>query len=376
MSHHLQSNLNPLVKANLILLLLFLVIGGLYLASAFLIPLAFAVLLAMLLTPLCRKIESVGTNRALATLFCILLLVFFFLGLGTLLSTQIASFSQDLPKIEQQVNQRITGLQQYIQETFGVSPRRQAKAVQGESVPGAESLGSAAITVLGSFTGIMASSLLTLVYLFMLLYYRARFSTFILKVVSDDQKDKAKHVISNSSQVAQQYLVGRGILIIALGIMYSIGLSIVGLDNAVLLSLLAALVSIIPYVGNIIGVAFPLLMALAQGGDMWLYLGILIVFSIVQFVESYILEPYIVGAEVHIHPFFTIVAIIVGEMVWGIAGMILAIPLFGMLKTVFDNIESLKPYGYLIGDSSDDDQQNKSSVSTKIKQLFSGKDSN
>lgn len=361
-------NLHPLVKANLILLLFFLVIGGLYFARTFLIPLAFAAIFAMLLTPLSSKLENAGANRALAAFTCVLLLLAFITGLGVLLSSQIASFTQDLPQIEQRVTEQLNQAQQFIQKNLGISPSEQKQAVQ-EEAPGPGSITSAVLGFLGSFTSILARFLLSLVYLFMLLFYRHRFTKFILKVVSDDQRDKAHRVISDSSRVAQQYLLGRGMLILVLAIMYSIGLTIIGLENAVLLSLLAALVSIIPYVGNIIGVAFPLLMALAQGGDVWLYAGVLIVFAIVQFVESYALEPYIVGAEVNIHPFFTIVVIIAGELVWGISGMILAIPFFGILKIVLDSIEPLRPYGYLIGtrNGEKDNEQTKE----KIKSWFS-----
>jgi predicted PurR-regulated permease PerM len=359
MSRDLQS----LIKINLILLLFFLVFGGLYIASTFLIPLAYAAILAMLLVPLCQRLEDEGVNRMLATLISIVLMVSLFLGLATLLSNQIANFVQDLPEIEKQFGQRLSKFQQFIQDTFGISPQEQEEAVQGDSSQEG-TVTSVVIGFLGSFTTIMLKALLILVYLFMLVYYRSRFSKFILKVVSDDKKEKARQIISDSSQVAQQYLTGRGILIVILAVMYSIGLLIIGIDNAILLAVLAALVSIIPYIGNIIGVAFPLLMALAQGGDLWLFVGILLVFLVVQFIESYILEPYIVGAEVDIHPFFTIVVIIAGELIWGISGMILAIPLLGILKIIMENIDSLKPYAYLIGNK---DGQNNSS---RIKQWF------
>lgn len=354
----MTKDLQPLVKINLILLLFFLVLGGLYIASAFLIPLAYAAILAMLLIPLCQRLEDEGVNRGLATVIGIVLLLVLFLGLGTVLSNQIANFVQDLPEIEKQFRQQLYDFQRFIQNTFGISPQEQEQAVKGDSSKG-ETVTSVVIEFLGSFTTIMLNSLLILVYLFMLIYYRARFFKFILKVVSQDKKEKARKIITDSSQIAQQYLVGRGILILLLAIMYSIGLLIVGIDNAILLSVLAALVSIIPYVGNIIGIVFPLLMALAQGGDLWLFVGILLVFSAVQFVESYILEPYIVGAEVDIHPFFTVVVIIAGELVWGISGMILAIPWLGILKIIMENIESLKPYAYLIGNKEEQSEPGK-----------------
>lgn len=323
-------------------------------AADFLIPLAFAGILAMLMAPLCGKLEAKGFHKAVASFVCILLLILFSAGIGTLLSTQIASISNDLPTIEKSLNGKLESTQQWVQNKFGISPQEQQKAVQGNS----SGIGSVLGGFLRSFTGVLSNSVLVFVYLFLLLYYRSRFPKFIMKVVSDEQKDQAHNIIIESSQVAQQYLIGRGILIVVLGILYSIGLNLVGLENAIFLSFIAALLSIIPYVGNIISVAILLAMALAQDGGSSLYIGIVLVFTLTQFIESYLLEPFIVGAKVDIHPFFTVVIIIVGELIWGVAGMILAIPLLGMIKIVFSHIESLEPYAYLIGDTRKNDKDN------------------
>jgi predicted PurR-regulated permease PerM len=361
-------NLHPLVKFNLILLLLFLVFGGLYLASAFLIPMAFAGILAMVMTPLCVKLEAKGINKALASFLCILVLLLVVGGIGLLLSTQIANFTEDLPQIEQQINEQRRSIQSYVQETFGISPEEQKQAIEDKS---SESGGMRSLVVgfFNAFTDILAHSLLALVYMFLLLFYRSRFPKFILKVVNEDEKEQARRIISESSQVAQQYLIGRGILILILSALYSIGLTVIGLDNAIFLSIIGALLSIIPYVGNIIALFLYLFMGLAQGDDSWLYINIFIVFAIVQFIESYLLEPYIVGAEVDIHPFFTVVIIIVGELIWGVAGMILAIPLLAIVKIIFSHIPSLEPYAYLIGDTREKED---SKTSEKVKSWFSG----
>lgn len=365
----MKSKLHPLVKLNLVLLLFFLIFGGLWLAADFLIPLIFAGILAMLMAPLSTKLESLGLNKALAAFVCILLLLVVIGGIGVLVSTQVANFTEDLPKVEQQINQQLRSLQAYVQETFGISPSKQEEAVKDGS--GSGGLGSMVVSFLGAFTGIMASSLLVVVYMFLLLFYRTRFPKFILKVVNEDEKKQTRRIINESSQVAQQYLIGRGILILILAILYSIGLTIVGLDNAIFLSLIAALLSIIPYVGNILGFGVLMLMALAQGEGSGMYLSIVIVFALVQFVESYLLEPYVVGAEVDIHPFFTVVIIIVGELIWGVAGMILAIPMLAVVKIIFSNIDSLEPYAYLIGDTRD---KSESKTSETIKSWFSGGD--
>src|SRR5690606_10976306 len=107
-----------------------------------------------------------------------------------------------------------------------------------------------------------------------------------------------------------------------------------GLKHALFISLIAALFSLIPYVGNIIGLVLAIAMSFLSQGDTGQIIGILIVFSIAQFVESYFLEPFIVGAEVDLNPVIVIVGVVLGGIVWGVMGMILAIPLLGICKVV------------------------------------------
>jgi predicted PurR-regulated permease PerM len=139
-------------------------------------------------------------------------------------------------------------------------------------------------------------------------------------------------------------------MIVLLWIMYGIGFSIAGVKNAFFFAILCGLLEIIPFIGNLAGTALTLLMALTQGGGSNIIIGILITYALVQFIQSYIIEPLVVGAEVNINPLFTIIAIVLGETVWGVPGMILAIPLLGIFKIICDNVESLKPYGFLIGE--------------------------
>jgi predicted PurR-regulated permease PerM len=122
-------------------------------------------------------------------------------------------------------------------------------------------------------------------------------------------------------------------------------------ENAIFFAILCGLLEIVPFVGNLVGVSFTLLMSLAQGGSSGMFIGILITYAIVQFVQTYLLEPLVVGREISINPVFTIVGLVGGELLWGIPGMILALPLLGIFKIVCDHVEPLKPYGFLIGDN-------------------------
>ncbi len=121
------------------------------------------------------------------------------------------------------------------------------------------------------------------------------------------------------------------------------------MKNAVFFAILCGILEIVPYVGNLTGTVITLLMVVAQGGDASIMLGVLITYGLVQFFQNNVLTPLIVGSEVNINPVFTIMALLAGELVWGIPGMILGIPLLGMLKIIFDHVEPLKPYGFLLG---------------------------
>ena len=148
--------------------------------------------------------------------------------------------------------------------------------------------------------------------------------------------------------------------------MYSIGFTIVGLKNAFFFAVLCGIFEIVPFVGNLTGNILAALMALTQGGGMPMVIGILITYGIVQFLQTYILEPLVVGTEVNINPLFTIMGLVVGELIWGIPGLVLAIPLLGITKIVCDHIPDLKPYGFLIGR----EKSNKPDLSEKIKSIF------
>ncbi|MFN2440951.1 MAG: AI-2E family transporter, partial [Chitinophagaceae bacterium] len=157
-----------------------------------------------------------------------------------------------------------------------------------------------------------------------------------------------------------------GLMILCLWIMYSIGFSIVGLKHAIFFAILCGLFEIVPFVGNFVGNMLAVLMAVTQGGGSEMVISILITYALVQFLQSYFLEPLVVGNGVNLNPLFTIIALVIGQLVWGIPGLVLAIPLLGIVKIVCDHIEVLQPYGYLMGL----ERKNKTNMIEKIKQYF------
>ena len=233
----------------------------------------------------------------------------------------------------------------WIQQTFNISYEKQKELLKDQSKGSGGQIGSFA----GSFMGILVNSVLVTVYIYLLLYSRNHIKQFILKLFHTDKRAKTEKVIGESVQVAQKYLSGLSAMIVMLWIMYGIGFTIVGVEYAIFFAILCGLLEIVPFVGNITGTSITILAVLVQGGDSTMLIGVVSTYLLVQFLQTYILEPLVVGEQVSLNPLFTIIVIVVGEMLWGIGGMVLAIPLLGIVKIICDNVPELQPYGFLIG---------------------------
>ncbi|MCE3281934.1 MAG: hypothetical protein K0Q66_671 [Chitinophagaceae bacterium] len=354
-----------LSKAVRVLVLLTLAVVALYYARSFLIPLTFAGLIAMLLLPVSKWLQGKGVSQGIAGVLCIVLLIGVFAALISLLAWQLTDFIGNIQQLEQMMNKAVSQIQQMISETFTISPKQQKEIVEQQSQGGS---GGLAKTVFGTVTGVFVDLILILVYTFLFLYFRNHIKAFILKIVPTGQKANTQKVMTEAGKVGQQYITGLGSMIVLLWVMYGIGFSIVGVKNAIFFAILCGILEIIPFVGNITGTAITVLMTIAQGGDTGMVVGVIATYALVQFIQTYILEPLVVGSEVNINPLFTIMAIVLGELLWGIPGMILAIPLLGILKIVFDHVEPLKPYGFLIGEG----KKKRSGLIDKLKLKLKG----
>ena len=339
-----------LQKAVYILLLIFFSVAALIYAKPFLVPVMIAALLAMLFMPLCRLFERKGLHKAIAIIICVLILLSGVAGVIWLVSSQVADLANDADKIEQNVTDNFEKLKQYISNTLGISQRKQQEMVQQQRQSAPGKLSGMVTQVLKGFGSFLTDFILTIVYIFLFLFYRSRLKAFALKIVDPENRAEADQVLTGISKVTQKYLTGLAIMIVILWVMYGIGFSIVGVKNAIFFAILCGLLEIVPFVGNLFGTLLTVVVSFAQGGDTGLVLGILITYGVVQFVQTYLLEPLVVGAEVSINPIATIIGLVAGEQIWGIPGMILAIPIIGIMKIVFDHITPLKPYGFLLGE--------------------------
>lgn len=327
------------------LLVLFLVFAGLYYAKDFLIPLSIGAVLATLFLPFCKRLEEKKVPKGLAVLACLLVLLMAIGGITALLGWQVAELTNDFTLLKQKTIEKVNIIQQYIFDRFDISADKQWALLKNQR----SSLTGSINFMIGSLTKIFTSFILILVYIFGLLYYRAHIKNFFIKLSAPGQRDEMEQVIYKATHVSQQYLLGLTKMIMCLWIMYGIGFTIVGVKNALFFAILCGLLEIVPFIGNITGTTITVLVAAAQGASLPMLGGIIATYGIIQFIQGWILEPLIVGPQVKINPLSIIIALVIGELVWGIPGIFIAIPLIAMFKIVCDHIEPLKPYGFLIG---------------------------
>ncbi len=314
----------------------------------FLYPILLGVLFSYLLFPVSRILEKWKLPRPLAIVISILFGMAVIGGMVFFLYSQLTFFLSDLPSFKANIQSTLNFFQQKIENTLSISVGSQKTWLRdtiNNTLEG--STGMLSRTFASTTSAIFAIGIMP-VYVFFMTFYRDKYHNFILMLTSQENHDRTKRIILNSSEVTRKYVGGVVIVVLILIGLNSIGLMIVGLKYAIMFGILSALMNIIPYFGTLIGASIPLSYALLSG-EPEKALGVLILFVIIQFTENNILTPNITGGSVQINPFFTILSIVLGGMVWGIPGMLVSVPLMGTIKIIFENIESLRPYAYLIG---------------------------
>ncbi|MFC6998819.1 AI-2E family transporter [Rufibacter roseus] len=332
-----------------VLLFGILLIVALYYGRLFFIPLFFAILLSMLMTPVSNWLERKGIGRVWATLICILLIILFIAAVLLAISLQAASFSQDLPQIQKKLQETLSNVQQWIQQQFGVAPEEQLKFMQEQISKLSQSVNTYVKTFLSGALGLITSFVLVILYMFFLMWRREKYQEFLLRLFSSENSMETKKTIEEITQVSSQYLIGRVISMLFLWVCYSIGFSIIGLDNALLLSVIAVLPTIVPYIGAFVGGLFPILMSFVSGST-GMIIPVVAILAAAQTIDNNIIEPLVMGAKMDLSPIFTVVAIVLGQMLWGVAGMVLFVPMFAVIRIICQHVSPLKPYGFLLED--------------------------
>jgi putative heme transporter len=326
-----------------LLVIIGLTITAIMLCRDIVIPLAFAGFLSIVLLPIVKRIEK-RTGPTLAVTIVLITGIIVFGFLGFLLVNQVINLVNDLPNLESKTEAFISNLQRTVNEKFGMTTTEQNTMVQ-------DFLKNVSV-YLGTFllgTGNTLSTILQIpIYMFLVLLYRNKFKEFFLSIVPDDNDELTWK--KEIEKVTQGYISGLMLVTLIVAALNTTGLLILGIDHAIFFGILSGILTIIPYVGIFIGALLPVLMALITKDSIWYAGGVVIVFTVVQFLEGNFITPRITGSKVSINALAAIIALLIGGKILGIAGMILAVPAIGVMKILLSYSSHLKPFVILLGE--------------------------
>lgn len=322
-----------------------------YVGQDVLIPLALAGLFAILLRPVAGFLETkLRFPHIIASIIAVLLFVVILVGIIWFVSWQVSDFASDWDRIKRNFTIHLFHLQKYIYEHFGVTMAEQQEYLNSATKDGMKSGRALIGTTLLSATDTLITATLVPVYMFLILIYRTHFMTFMCKLVEPAQHSRLKDIMDQIKFAVKNYLVGLTIEMFIVSFLTALGFYIVGVEYALLLGVLTGLLNLIPYIGIMVACVVSIFASLTASTDVSIIVGVLVVNAIVQLVDNNILVPMIVSSKVQVNALASIVGIIVGGMLAGVTGMFLAIPAIAIMKVVFDRIEPLEPWGYLLGD--------------------------
>ena len=323
----------------------------LYIAQGIIIPLIFGIIIAILLNPIVNFFLHHKINRIFAIFFTLLLCALVLIGFIELIYTQAISFSESWPvlvkKFSEIINQSISSASEYLNirpsqlHAWVTKTQHELINIDGTLV------GHTLVTVGSS----VATLLIIPVYVFVILYYQPLLIEFIYRLFDEIHQSKVNTIVTQTKSVIQHYLVGLLIEALIVGTLNALGLLMLGIQYAILLGVLGALLNVIPYIGGIIAVALFMMVALVTKSSAWFSLYVFGIHAFIQLIDNNFIVPKIVASKVKINALFSIIVVLAGNMLWGIPGMFLSIPLLAIIKVIFDHIESLKPWGFLLGNT-------------------------
>ncbi len=335
-------------------------------ASGIFIPLTFALLVSILLYPFTKFLENkCHFGRVYSAITAVVLFVAALFSFIYFLSIQVFGFSKDIPLLKTRFQEMFSALQKWLSYKLHITTTQQTTYINRSVNSIIESMAHSISNLLTSMAGILLLFIFILIFTFFMLYHRRLLMKFVLHLFSPVHREKVNEVISETRSMINSYVVGLVIEMVVISIVNCSMLAIMGIQYAVLLGLMAAVLNIIPYLGIYTSIVICMLVTFANSnGNMALEAGIGM--FVVHLLDSNILFPRIVGGRVKMNPFITIVAVIIGEFLWGVPGMFLFIPITGIIKLICERVEGLEAWSILIGVDDTNPRESKQKKQKKI----------
>lgn len=334
-------------------LVLFCLISLTYIATlgqSLLAPLLFSFLMGILLLPVANFLERrFKFKRSLSTIVSVILMIAGIGGIIYFFGNQLSDLWKDWPLLKEKADVSFHELQHWISKTFHVNTEKQLAYLNDSTEKALATSATIVATTLATLSSTLLFLGFTLLFTFFILNYRRILFTFLTSVFKEEHKEKVSEIVSQIQYIIKKYIIGLFLQMLIVTVLMITVLSLLGVKYAVLLGLVAGIFNVVPYLGIFFALLISCLITFATAGAGKVLL-VLIAFVGVHAIDGNILMPLVVGSKVKINALIAFIGIVVGEMIWGISGMFLCIPYLAMVKIIFDRVDTLKPWGILMGE--------------------------
>jgi len=341
----MTSSLSTIQWVAYFLLSLVLLVYCLSAAAFILVPLVWSVFIAFSIYPLCSWLEGKRIPRGMAIFMSLFMVCIFVFGAIYLLVNQMIALIGDVPEIGQNFSEKL--------DAYVI----QAKAFLGAgfdldeidwSVYRFLSPETLNTTLFSTGKTLTLAGIIPL-YIFLLLYYKDFFVEFIRRV-SVKSNAKILDWAEDVGEVIQNYITGMLKVTMLVAFLSAVFFYSIDIEYYLLFAIWIAVMNLIPYIGVFISSSLVVLYVFLTTDTLFYPWLTLVILWGIQLLENNLITPLVVGAKVNVNALAVILAILIGGGIWGVSGMVLFIPLMGIVKITFDRIPSLQPYGYLLGD--------------------------
>ncbi len=360
------------VKYTYILGALILTVYAMIMAKSIILPLLFALLFTILLSPFCGWLERHKFPRFLSSFAAILIGFFVIFVIGFFFYNQMAAFVEDADMFAERLEELLESMESFLGTWFAIEGEINLDRVVSASFEWIQENAASLTRGITGAASTITSFFLVPIYIYLMLLFRDVLKNFALQAFGRGDLEntlKVQNIILKVKTLVQKYISGLLMVIGILAILNSIMLTVIGVDHAIFFGVFAAMLNVIPFIGPIMGSILPILYALITMDSLIYPLIILLGFYVIQLFESNLFTPTIVGSQVSMNALATLILIFVGAQIWGLAGMILFIPLGAILKVICDEVDSLNHFGYLLGRPANDKSSEKSVFAKKVSEL-------
>ncbi|MBU2061998.1 MAG: AI-2E family transporter [Bacteroidetes bacterium] len=338
-------------KLSLISIGSFSLAAMLYIGRGILVPILFAIIIAIILSPFIDFLVRKRMNRVLAISIALTIISFCGFTLMLFIGSRLTFFAETFPLVMDKFYVIIENTVNWLSHYFHIRTRVINSFIE-DSKTELFSNGKKEIGATLSFMGnTLVSAVLIPVYVFMILFYQPLLLDFFRRVFGKSNEKDVNEILGSTKSIIQSYLIGLLLEALIIAALNTIGLLILDIRYAIVLGIIGALLNVIPYLGGLIAMSLFAIVALVTKDSSIYMLYVIILYSVIQFIDNNYIIPKLVGSKVKINALVAIVAAIAGGALWGVAGMFLSLPLIAITKLIFDRIEVLKPWGFLLGDT-------------------------